>query len=79
MYENTGINWSDIKDRLLEYTKVIKNIYIQKGNTEDDYKNMLETIRREIDQFSASILKEELNNYFFDKKRKIVFLFDEAK
>ena len=79
MYENTGINWSDIKDRLLEYTKVIKNIYIQKGNTEDDYKNMLETIRREIDQFSASILKEELNNYFsIEKNEKIVFLFDEA-
>ena len=31
---------------------------------------MLETIRREIDQFSASIFKEELNNYFSIEKRK---------
>ncbi len=79
VFSNSGVNWFDVKNRLVEYAKVAKNIYIQKGNTEDDYKSMLETIRREIDQFSAASLKEQLTNYFqIEKNEKVVFLFDEA-
>ena len=79
VYSSTGINWSDVKTKLVEYAKVIKNIYLQKGNTEDDYKSMLETIRRETDQFSATSLKEQLASYFaIEKNEKVVFLFDEA-
>ncbi len=79
VYSNAGVNWLDVKNRLVEYAKVAKNMYIQKGNTEDDYKSMLETIRRETDQFSAASLKEQLTNYFqIEKNEKVVFLFDEA-
>lgn len=79
VFSNVGVNWAGIKNRLMEYAKVVKNIYLQKGNTEDDYKSMLETIRRQIDQFSAASLKEQLTSYFsIEKNEKVVFLFDEA-
>ena len=59
--------------------KAIKELYIKKGNTDADYDNLITTIRRDIDQFSASRLREELSNYLsVEKNEKVVFLFDEA-
>jgi len=79
VFQNLNVHWIDVKNRLVEYVKVAKTIYIQKGNSEEDYKSMLETIRREIDQFSSSSLNEQLTNYFqIEKNEKVVFLFDEA-
>lgn len=79
IYQNLGKNWSDIKTRLLEYAKAAKTIYIQQGNNENDYNNLITTIRRDIDQFSASRLKDELSNYLqINKGEKIILLFDEA-
>ncbi|MBF0120841.1 MAG: BREX system P-loop protein BrxC [Desulfobacterales bacterium] len=76
---NLNKNWSDIKNKLIEYTKATKAIFIQQGNNEDDYNNLLTTIRRNIDQFDASCLKDELTNYLQTAKgEKIIFLFDEA-
>lgn len=76
---NLGETWSTIKTKLFEYAKAIKTIYIQKGNSESDYDNLITTIRRDIDQFSAARLKDELSNYLFiTTDEKIVFLFDEA-
>jgi hypothetical protein len=52
---------------------------MQKGNTESDYNNLITTIRRDIDQFSATRLKAELENYLkISKNEKVIFLFDEA-
>jgi hypothetical protein len=79
IYQNLNRNWSDIKKQLIEYAKVAKSIYISKGNTESDYENMLTTIRRDIDQFDSSRLRDELKNYFtIVKDKKLVFIFDEA-
>jgi hypothetical protein len=79
IFQNINKDWIDIKSRLVEYVKASKNIYLQKGNSESDYSNLMETIRRDIDQFSSSRLKEELNNYLqINKGEEIIFLFDEA-
>lgn len=72
-------NWSDIKTRMFEYVKTSKSIFIQNGNNESDYDNLMSTIRRDMDQFSASRLKDELNNYLqINNSEKVIFLFDEA-
>ena len=80
-YINHNIHkkWSDIKTKVVQYAKVAKTIHMQQGNTESDYDNLITTVRRDIDQFSASRLKDELNNYLqINKGEKIIFLFDEA-
>jgi len=72
-------NWAELKPKMLEYAKSAKEIFVKQGNTEDDYNNLLTTIRREIDQFSAGKLRDEINNYLqIVKDERIVFLFDEA-
>src|SRR5665648_617075 len=77
--QNFHKNWGDIKTKVVQYAKVAKTIYIQQGNTESDYDNLITTVRRDIDQFSASRLKEELSNYLeINKGEKVIFLFDEA-
>jgi hypothetical protein len=76
---NLNKTWADLKSRLVEYAKAAKELFIKKGNSESDYDNLITTIRRDIDQFSASRLREELNNYLqIETNEKIVFLFDEA-
>lgn len=77
--DKLGKPWSDLKSNRTVYIGKVKEIYLNLGNSEADYYNILTTIRREIDEFSASKLKEELNNYFKAvKDEKVVFLFDEA-
>jgi hypothetical protein len=79
IFQKSGKNWSDIKNRLVEYAKAAKNIYISLGNSESDYETIISTIRRDIDQFSASRLKDELSNYLqLDNSERIVFMFDET-
>ncbi|MGA1871789.1 MAG: BREX system P-loop protein BrxC [bacterium] len=79
IYQKINKNWSYIKSRLIEYVKASKTIYLMQDNNDSDYENVLTTIRRDIDQFSASRLREELTNYGQIKNdEKIVFLFDEA-
>lgn len=77
--QSIGIQWGDIKNRILEYSKAAKNLYLRLGNNENEYKEILTTIRREIDGFSAAKLRDELTNYLqLVKDEKIVFMFDEA-
>lgn len=79
VFQKSGKTWSDIKNRLVEYAKEAKNIFLSQGNNESDYENIITTIRRDIDQFSASRLREELNNYLkLDNSERIIFMFDEA-
>jgi hypothetical protein len=79
VHDRIGASWNELKNKRLLYIGKIKEIYIATGNSESDYNNILTTIRREIDEFSASRLKEELTNYLkAEKDEKIVFLFDEA-
>ena len=77
--QKQGRNWSHIKTRLIEYSKVIKAIYLQDGNNENAYESLMVTIRRDIDQFSAARLRDELDNYLqINKNEKIILFFDEA-
>lgn len=77
--DKLGKSWSDLKNNRTVYIGKVKEIHLSLGNSEADYNNILTTIRREIDEFSASKLREELNNYFKAvKDEKVVFLFDEA-
>lgn len=76
---NLDRNWTDIRSRMVEYAKASKELFLRKGNSDSDYDNLMTTIRRDIDQFSAGRLKVELENYLEVKRdEKIVFLFDEA-
>lgn len=77
--QHLNINWDDIKTRMLDYAKSSKAIYMKIGNNESDYTILMETLRRDMDQFSAARLKDEINNYLqINKVEKIIFLFDEA-
>ncbi len=79
VFEKLNTNWNTLKTKMLEYSKAIKKIYIDKGYSEEDYNNILETIRRDIDSFDASKLRDQLINYLeINKEEKLVFLFDEA-
>jgi uncharacterized membrane-anchored protein YhcB (DUF1043 family) len=79
IYQNTTKHWKDIKSNRIKYIKFIQDIFLNKGNTDADYNNMLETIRRDIDEFSAGRLREEVSNYLQVKSNeRIVFLFDET-
>jgi hypothetical protein len=77
--DQAGLEWNDIRTSNIKYIKSIKEIFIGSGNSEQDYNNLMTTIRRDIDQFSAARLREELSHYLqVEKNEKIVFLFDEA-
>jgi len=79
VFKKLNTDWNNLKTKMLEYARAIKKIYIDKGNSEEDYNNILETIRRDIDSFDASKLRDQLKNYLdILKEEKIVFLFDEA-
>jgi hypothetical protein len=79
IFDATGSDWNDIRTSSFKYAKAIKEIFIKKGNTDVDYDNLITTIRRDIDQFSASRLREEISNYLqVEKNEKVIFLFDEA-
>lgn len=77
--DKIGKSWGNIKSNRIIYIGTIKDIFLGLGNSEADYNSVLTTIRREIDEFSASKLRDELTNYFKAvKDEKVVFLFDEA-
>lgn len=79
MQQKLGLKWSEIKTRLLQYAKATKDLYLKQGHSESDYSGLMTTIRRDMDQFSASRLKEELHHFLqLNPDEKVVFLFDEA-
>jgi hypothetical protein len=79
VFDETGLDWSEIKTSSFKYAKAIKELYFKKGNTDADYENQITTIRRQIDQFSPALLRDELKNYILIKNdENIVFVFDEA-
>lgn len=72
-------DWATLRDNTFKYAPAIREIYIASGKTDADYQNLITSVRREIDQFSAARLKAELENYLAIKKNeKIVFMFDET-
>ncbi len=79
VFDKLGSNWADLKGSLFNYVGAAKSLFLAKGNSEDDYGNMLTTIRRDADQFSSSRLKDEVNSYLqLVGDESVVFLFDEA-
>lgn len=72
-------SWAELRTNRTAYIGVVKQIYADAGNSESDYTNRLTTIRREIDEFDASKLNQELKEYFkVVKDERVVFMFDEA-
>lgn len=79
IYQKLSKDWADLRPRLMEYSKAAKNIFLSQGNTEIDYENILTTIRRDIDSFSAGRFRDELMNYTkIVRDEKLIFVFDEA-
>jgi hypothetical protein len=79
IFDSTGLDWNELKTSSFKYAKAIKELFIKKGNSDADYDNLITTIRRDIDQFSAARLREEISNYLkVEKNEKVIFLFDEA-
>lgn len=79
IFDATGSDWNELKISSFKYAKAIKELFIKKGNSDADYDNLITTIRRDIDQFSAARLREEISNYLkVEKNEKVIFLFDEA-
>lgn len=79
IFDATGSDWNELKTSSFKYAKAIKELFIKKGNSDADYDNLITTIRRDIDQFSAARLREEISNYLkVEKNEKVIFLFDEA-
>lgn len=54
IFDASGTDWNDIRTSSFKYAIAIKELYIKKGNTNADYENLITTIRRDIDQFSAA-------------------------
>ncbi len=74
-----GLDWNEIRTSYFKYSKIIKDIYLNKGYSDKDYHDLINTFQSDIDQFSAARLREELANYLqVEKNEKVVFLFDEA-
>jgi hypothetical protein len=79
IFQNLSKDWDELRRNVIAYAGAIKTIFLASGKNESDYTSILETLRRDIDQFSSSRLREEVNNYIkLRKDESIVFLFDEA-
>lgn len=77
--QKTAKEWKDIRSKRVSYIKLVKSIFLENDNSEGDYQNIMTTIRRDIDEFGAARLKEEINNYLgANPNERIVFLFDET-
>lgn len=79
IYQHLSQDWNEMRSSLVVYAKAAKQIYTAKGNTDQDYQNILTTLRRETDQFSAAKFRDELAFYLnVANHEKLVFIFDEA-
>lgn len=77
--EKNGANWSKARKNIMSYHKVIKDIFLSKGNSEADFGAIKDTIEKEREHYSAVKLKEELELFLsVQPDVEIVFLFDEA-
>lgn len=77
--DKSGSNWSVVRRNIMSYHKVIKDICLGKGHSENEFNSFQNTIEMEMNHFSASKLKEELELYLsVNPDVEIVFLFDEA-
>ena len=75
--DKSGSNWSVVRRNIMSYHKVIKDICLGKGHSENEFNSFQNTIEMEMNHFSASKLKEELELYLsVNPDVEIVFLFD---
>lgn len=77
--DKCGKDWNQERKNLMNYYKVVKEIFLGNGNSESDFDSMKETIEKDREHYSAAKLKEELELFLSVKPDvDIVFLFDEA-
>lgn len=74
-----GRDWEELISNKNIVPKIMRSAYYEMGYTEDDYNDTLNSYSAEINNFSPSKLKEELEQYLKNKTDEtIVFVFDEA-
>lgn len=74
-----GRDWDELKTNKSEVPKIMRRVFYEMGYSEDDYNNTRESFSEEINTFSPSKLKEELEQYLkYETDEVLVFVFDEA-
>jgi hypothetical protein len=73
-----GAEWAELRKNNMMVPKIIKKALMKEGYSEQEYDELRAHLNNLINEFSASKLKEELQNYLDKKDEKIVFIFDEA-
>lgn len=74
-----GRDWDELKTNKSEVPKIMRRVFYEMGYSEDDYNNTRESFSAEINTFSPSKLKEELEQYLkYETDETLVFVFDEA-
>jgi len=74
-----GRDWDELKTNKNEVPKIMRHVFYEMGYTEDDYNNTRESYSADINTFSPSKLKEELEQYLkYETNETLVFVFDEA-
>lgn len=73
-----GNDWAELRKNNMNVPRIIKKTLTSKWYTEKEYDELRTYLNNLINDFSASKLKEELQNYLEKNNEKIVFIFDEA-
>ena len=77
--KHTNVEWKTARKKMISYSKLIKEIYLDLGNTETDFQMLHKTLSETRDHYDASKLKDTIEQYLeINKGVEIVFLFDEA-
>jgi len=73
-----GNDWAELRKNNMNVPRIIKKALTSEWFTEKEYDELRTYLNNLINDFSASKLKEELQNYLEKNDEKIVFIFDEA-
>ena len=73
-----GNDWAELRKNNMNVPRIIRKALTQEWYTEKEYDELRIHLNSLINDFSASKLKEELENYLENNDEKIVFIFDEA-
>ena len=73
-----GNDWAELRKNNMNVPRIIKKALTNEWFTEKEYDELRAHLNNLINDFSASKLKEELQNYLEKNDEKIVFIFDEA-
>lgn len=74
-----GRDWDELKTNKNEVPKIMRRVFYEMGHTEAVYNDTIKSYSADINTFSPSKLKEELEQYLkYETDETLVFVFDEA-